>query len=157
MELGVAFAILLVCIVVGVPVVYSFGAATIWLVLTLGFDASFVFTTVYSKMNSSVLIAIPLFIILGAIMEKGGVGSALVNFVEAFTGRVKGALCAVSSVACAVFGAICGSGAATLSCIGSIMAPKMRERNYPMGVAAAVLACAAPIGLLIPPSSIRCV
>ena len=106
MELGVAFAILLVCIVVGVPVVYSFGAATIWLVLTLGFDASFVFTTVYSKMNSSVLIAIPLFIILGAIMEKGGVGSALVNFVEAFTGRVKGALCAVSSVACAVFGAI---------------------------------------------------
>ena len=88
MELGVAFAILLVCIVVGVPVVYSFGAATIWLVLTLGFDASFVFTTVYSKMNSSVLIAIPLFIILGAIMEKGGVGSALVNFVEAFTGRV---------------------------------------------------------------------
>lgn len=155
MELGVAFAILLVCIVVGVPVVYSFGAATIWLVLTLGFDASFVFTTVYSKMNSSVLIAIPLFIILGAIMEKGGVGSALVNFVEAFTGRVKGALCAVSSVACAVFGAICGSGAATLSCIGSIMAPKMRERNYPMGVAAAVLACAAPIGMLIPPSSIQ--
>ena len=149
MELGVAFAILLVCIVVGVPVVYSFGAATIWLVLTLGFDASFVFTTVYSKMNSSVLIAIPLFIILGAIMEKGGVGSALVNFVEAFTGRVKGALCAVSSVACAVFGA------ATLSCIGSIMAPKMRERNYPMGVAAAVLACAAPIGMLIPPSSIQ--
>ena len=155
MELGVAFAILLVCIVVGVPVVYSFGAATIWVVLTLGFDASFVFTTVYSKMNSSVLIAIPLFIILGAIMEKGGVGSALVNFVEAFTGRVKGALCAVSSVACAVFGAICGSGAATLSCIGSIMAPKMRERNYPMGVAAAVLACAAPIGMLIPPSSIQ--
>ena len=97
MELGVAFAILLVCIVVGVPVVYSFGAATIWLVLTLGFDASFVFTTVYSKMNSSVLIAIPLFIILGAIMEKGGVGSALVNFVEAFTGRVKGALCAVAA------------------------------------------------------------
>ena len=55
MELGVAFAILLVCIVVGVPVVYSFGAATIWLVLTLGFDASFVFTTVYSKMISTEL------------------------------------------------------------------------------------------------------
>ncbi len=155
MELGVAFVILLVCIIVGVPVVYSFGAATIWLVLTLGFDASFVFTTIYSKMNSSVLIAIPLFIILGAIMEKGGVGSALVNFVESFCGRIKGILCAVSSVACAVFGAICGSGAATLSCIGSIMAPKMRERKYPMGVAAAVLACAAPIGMLIPPSSIQ--
>lgn len=155
MELLVAFLILLVCIVLGVPVMYSFGAATIWLVSTLGFDASFVFTTIYSKMNSAVLIAIPLFIILGAIMEKGGVGSALVNFVEIFTGRIKGALCMVGTVACAVFGAICGSGAATLSCIGSIMAPKMRERKYPMGVAAAVLACAAPIGMLIPPSSIQ--
>ena len=155
MELVIAFLILLVTIVIGVPVVYAFGAATIWMVFSLGYDASFVFTTIYSKMNSVVLLAIPLFIILGAIMEKGGVGSALVEFVESFIGRMKGALCAVASVACAVFGAICGSGAATLSCIGSILAPKMRERKYPMGVAAAVLACAAPIGMLIPPSSIQ--
>ena len=155
MGLGIAFIILVVTIVLGVPVVYAFGATTIWLVMTLGFDASFVFTTVYSKMNGTVLLAIPLFIILGAIMEKGGVGSALVEFIENFTGRIRGALCAVASVCCAVFGAICGSGAATLSCIGSILAPKMRERKYPMGVAAAVLACAAPIGMLIPPSSIQ--
>lgn len=155
MQLIIAFILLLGCIVVGVPVVYSFGATTIWLVLTLGFDASFVFTTIYSKMNSSVLLAIPLFIILGAIMEKGGVGGALVDFVENFTGRLKGALCAAAAIACAVFGAICGSGAATLSCIGSILAPKMRERNYPMGICAAVLACSAPLGMLIPPSSIQ--
>ena len=155
MALIIAFAILLLTIVVGVPVVYAFGITTIWLVFSLGYDASFVFTTMYSKMNSVVLLAIPLFIILGAVMEKGGVGSALVEFVESFIGRMKGALCAVASVACAVFGAICGSGAATLSCIGSILAPKMRERNYPMGVAAAVLACSAPIGMLIPPSSIQ--
>jgi C4-dicarboxylate transporter DctM subunit len=79
----------------------------------------------------------------------------LVNFIESFVGRIRGALCIVSAVACAVFGSICGSGAATLSCIGSIMAPKMRERNYPMGVCAAVLCCAAPVGMLIPPSSIQ--
>ena len=155
MALIIAFAILLLAIVVGVPVVYAFGITTAWMVFSLGYDASFVFTTMYSKMNSVVLLAIPLFIILGAVMEKGGVGSALVEFVESFIGRLKGALCAVASVACAVFGAICGSGAATLSCIGSILAPKMRERKYPMGVAAAVLACSAPIGMLIPPSSIQ--
>lgn len=155
MELIIAFIILLATIIIGVPVVYAFGATTIWLVYSLGFDASFVYTTMYSKMNGVVLLAIPLFIILGAIMEKGGVGGALVDCVEAFIGRLKGALCAVASVACAVFGSICGSGAATLSCIGSILAPKMRERKYPMGVAAAVLACAAPIGMLIPPSSIQ--
>lgn len=61
----------------------------------------------------------------------------------------------MATVSCAVFGSICGSGAATLSCIGTIMTPKMRERKYPMGVCAAVLCCAAPIGMLIPPSSIQ--
>ena len=155
MELIIAFIILVATIVIGVPVVYSFGLTSIWLVYSLGFDASFVYTTMYSKMNGVVLLAIPLFIILGGVMEKGGVGSALVEMVEAFIGRLKGALCFVASVACAVFGAICGSGAATLSCIGSILAPKMRDRKYPMGVAAAILACSAPIGMLIPPSSIQ--
>lgn len=155
MELIIAFIILVATIVIGVPVIYSFGLAAVWLVYSLGFDASFVFTTMYSKMNGVVLLAIPLFIILGGVMEKGGVGNALVEMVEAFIGRLKGALCFVASVACAVFGAICGSGAATLSCIGSILAPKMRDRKYPMGVAAAVLACSAPIGMLIPPSSIQ--
>lgn len=155
MELIIAFIILVATIVIGVPVIYSFGLTSIWLVYSLGFDASFVYTTMYSKMNGVVLLAIPLFIILGGVMEKGGVGSALVEMVEAFIGRLKGALCFVASVACAVFGAICGSGAATLSCIGSILAPKMRDRKYPMGVAAAVLACSAPIGMLIPPSSIQ--
>ena len=155
MELIIAFIILVATIVIGVPVVYSFGLTSIWLVYSLGFDASFVYTTMYSKMNGVVLLAIPLFIILGGVMEKGGVGSALVEMVEAFIGRLKGALCFVASVACAVFGAICGSGAATLSCIGSILAPKMRDRKYPMGIAAAVLACSAPIGMLIPPSSIQ--
>lgn len=155
MELIIAFIILVATIIIGVPVIYAFGLTSVWLVYSLGFDASFVFTTMYSKMNGVVLLAIPLFIILGGVMEKGGVGSALVEMVEAFIGRLKGALCFVASVACAVFGAICGSGAATLSCIGSILAPKMRDRKYPMGVAAAVLACSAPIGMLIPPSSIQ--
>ena len=87
MVLLLAFIILLSTIVIGVPVIYAFGIATIWLVITLGYDASFVFTTMYSKMNAVVLLAIPLFITLGAIMEKGGVGNALVNFIESFIGR----------------------------------------------------------------------
>ncbi len=155
MELFIGFIILVVLVVVGVPIVFSFGAATIWFTLSLGYDPAFLMPTAYSKLNGVVLFAIPLFIMAGGIMEKGKIGGALISFIEIFCGRTKGALCAVASVACAVFGSICGSGAATLSCIGSILAPKMRERNYPMGVAAAVLACAAPIGMLIPPSSIQ--
>ena len=56
MELAIAFVILLATIVIGVPVVYAFGATTVWLVFSLGFDASFVYTTMYSKMNGVVLL-----------------------------------------------------------------------------------------------------
>ena len=77
MELIIAFIILVATIIIGVPVIYAFGLTSVWLVYSLGFDASFVFTTMYSKMNGVVLLAIPLFIILGGVMEKGGVGSAL--------------------------------------------------------------------------------
>lgn len=155
MELIIGFIILVILVVIGVPIVFSFGAATIWFTLSLGYDPSFLMPTAYSKLNGVVLFAIPLFIMAGGIMEKGKIGGALISFIEIFCGRTRGALCAVASITCAVFGSICGSGAATLSCIGSILAPKMRERNYPMGVAASVLACAAPIGMLIPPSSIQ--
>ncbi len=155
MGMVIGFLILLVLIVLGVPIIYSFGATVIWFVFLLGYKATFIFSTMFSSLDSVVLLAIPLFIMVGGIMEKGNIGTALVNFVENFTGRIRGSLCIVASVSCAVFGSICGSGAATLSCIGSILAPKMRERKYPMGVCAAVLCCAAPIGMLIPPSSIQ--
>lgn len=151
----IGFILLLILIVLGVPIMYSFGATVMWFVFSMGYDASFTFSTMFSSLNSVVLLAIPLFIMVGGVMEKGNIGSTLVNLVENFTGRIRGSLCIVASVSCAVFGSICGSGAATLSCIGSILAPKMNERKYPMGVCAAVLCCAAPIGMLIPPSSIQ--
>jgi C4-dicarboxylate transporter DctM subunit len=149
------FGILLFLIILGVPVVFAFGTTVIWFAFTKGLSGKLIFSTMYSSLDGVVLLAIPLFILVGGIMEKGGVGGALVGFVENFTGRIRGSLCIVAAVSCAVFGSICGSGAATLSCIGSIMTPKMRERKYPMGVCAAVLCCAAPIGMLIPPSSIQ--
>ncbi|MGI6553548.1 MAG: TRAP transporter large permease [Bacillota bacterium] len=155
MEVLIGFAILVLLIILGVPVVFAFGATVIYFAFLKGLSATPIFTTMYGNLVSVVLLAIPLFILVGGIMEKGGIGSVLVGFVENFTGRIKGSLCIVASVSCAVFGSICGSGAATLSCIGSILTPKMRERKYPMGVCAAVLCCAAPIGMLIPPSAIQ--
>lgn len=69
--------------------------------------------------------------------------------------RVKGGLGVAAVVSSAIFGSISGSAAATLSCIGSIMFPKLYEANYPKGHAVALIANAAPLGLLIPPSSIQ--
>lgn len=154
MEMIVGLILLIVMIAFGVPIIFAFGAACIWFVFAFDYNPMFVFTTMYSNIDSFVLLAIPLFIMCGGIMERGNIGAVLVNLVECFIGRLRGNLVVVASVACAVFGSICGSGAATLSCIGSILAPRMRERNYPMGECAAILCCAAPIGMLIPPSSL---
>ena len=86
-------------------------------------------------------------------MSKGKIGDVLVDLVELIVGKIKGSLAVVSVAATGVFASICGSGAATLSCIGSIMLPKMKSKNYPMEKSAAVVCCSAPIGLLIPPSA----
>jgi tripartite ATP-independent transporter DctM subunit len=150
----IGIAILCVLLVIGIPVMYCFGTALIYYAITLGYSATAIFPTMYGKLSSVVLLSIPLFIIAGKIMEHGKIGDALVDFVEMFVGKVKGSIAIVTTVACSVFGAICGSGAATLSCIGSIMIPKMREKRYPMEIAAAVCCTSAPLGMLIPPSSL---
>jgi tripartite ATP-independent transporter DctM subunit len=79
----------------------------------------------------------------------------LIDWIECFTGRIKGGLVIVTAAASAMFGSICGSGTATIACIGSIMAPRMKEKNYTPGVYAAIICCSGPLGLLIPPSAIQ--
>lgn len=149
----IAFIILIILLVIGVPVVYSFGAAVIFLSTTVGFTATSAFPTMYDKLSSVVLLSIPMFIIAGGVMEKGRIGDALIGFVEMFVGKVKGSLAIVTCITSAIFGSISGSGAATLSCIGAMILPRMRTKKYNMAKAAAVICCSAPLGLLIPPSA----
>lgn len=84
----------------------------------------------------------------------GGIGEKLVGTIERFVGKVKGGLGIVAIVACAVFGAVSGSSSATLSCIGSIMTPRLRENGYSNGTIGAILASSGVLGILIPPSMI---
>ena len=153
-DIAIGFLLLVIMLIIGVPVMYCFGAALIYCSLTLGYTPTMIFPTIYGKLSSVVLLSIPLFILAGKIMEHGKIGDALINFIEMLVGKIKGSLAIMTSVACAVFGAICGSGMATLSCIGSIMIPRMKERRYPPEIAAAVSCCSAPLGMLIPPSGL---
>ncbi len=155
MILAITFIILVALLLLGVPVPFSFGGATIFLIAVFGFDPAAIFATSFTQLSSITLLAIPLFIIAGGIMEKGHIGEALINWVNVFVGRSKAGLTWVTSIASAIFGSICGSGAATLSCIGSIVAPMMKEKKYPVGIAAACACCTAPLGLLIPPSAMQ--
>ena len=152
MELTIGIIMTIILLVIGVPVAFAFGGSLAYMTLALGYSPQMLLPYGFSKVNSVVLMAMPLFILCGGIMEKGGIGKSLVDLIEHFIGRIRGGLAAVEIVGSAIFGAITGSGAATLTCIGSIVSPRMTAKKYPKGITAAVVANAAPLGMLIPPS-----
>lgn len=152
MLVAIAVIVLIVVLLLGVPIPFAFFASALVIVVGGGYDYTFLLPYGFSKVSSLILIAIPLFILAGNLMEKSGIGESLINFVEMFVGRVKGGLGAVMVISCALFGAISGSGFATLSCIGTIMLPRMEKAGYPKGVSAALISSASLLGLLIPPS-----
>jgi len=154
-EIAVALLILVIAIVIGVPVPFCFILSVIWLHFTLGISPQFFHRTAYSQLSSVVLLAIPLFIMSGGIITKGKIGDTLVNWVSLFIGRVRGALGIVAVLASTAFSSMAGSGAATISCIGSILGPNMEKNKYHMGKCAAIVCCAGPLGLVLPPSGIQ--
>ena len=154
MTVALALVLLLLLLVIGVPIPFSFLGSALFLILTEGYDPSFLLPFGYSKMNTIVILAIPLFIIAGGLINRAQIGDKLVSLVEMFVGRIRGGLGAIGIVSCAVFGSITGSACATLSAIGSIMFPKLARDGYPRGHSSAIMASSAVLGMLIPPSSI---
>jgi len=102
--------------------------------------------------NSFPLLAIPFFMLAGAIMERGGVSRRIVELASALVGHVQGGLAAVSILGCTFFAAISGSTPATAAAIGNLTIPEMEKRGYDRSYAAAVVAAAACLGVIIPPS-----
>ena len=117
----------------------AFGGVLILIALLAGHDPSGFLATGHWKMNSVILLAIPLFIMAGQIMEKGKIAKPIVEIAELVFGHLRGGLSAASVLASGMFGAISGSAAATLTCIGSIIMPHLRKANYPEGFSAALL------------------
>ena len=153
MTLAIVFILLCMLLLIGLPVPVAFGAVMIYLGWIAEVDISNFLSSGHWRMNNIVLLAIPLFILSGAIMNRGKLAEPLVDLASLFLGRVRGGLSAAAVIASAVFGSISGSAAATLTCIGGVMLPRLDRANYPRGFSAALIANAAPLGLLIPPSS----
>ena len=151
----IVICLILICVllVIGVSVPTAFGGVLLYLAFAGGHDVAGYLPSGHWKMNSVVLLAIPLFIMAGAIMEKGKIAAPLVSLAELFVGHLKGGLSTAAVLASGVFGSISGSANATLTCIGGIMMPHMRKANYPRGLSAALIVSASPLGLLIPPSA----
>lgn len=148
-----SLAVLCILLLLGVAVPLAFGGVLAFLAVAGDFDVTGYLPSGHWKMNSLVLLAIPLFIIAGAVMEKGRIAEPLVHLAELIVGHVRGGLSIAAVLASGVFGSISGSGSATLTCIGSIMMPHLRKAKYPDGLSAALIVNSSPLGLLIPPSS----
>ncbi len=154
-SLLISIAVLTVLMVCGVPMPMAFGSAVVWIITTLGINSATICQAGYSSITSYVLLAIPLFTIGGALMSNSRIGSSIVDWFETILGRLRACLIPVSSCAFALFGAVSGSGMAVMSCLTPILFPRMKEKDYPVETVAAVMCCAAPLGLLIPPSVIQ--
>lgn len=153
MNVLIALILLIFCLVIGVPVALCFLVSATFLAFINGTDPVMLISYGYKSINTVLLLTIPLFVLAGSLINNGGLGEKLVGAVEKGPlGKVKGGLGIVTSISCAVFGAVSGSSSATVSCIGSIMAPKMKESGYPDGLVGALVASTGVLGLLIPPS-----
>src|SRR6202167_2239786 len=107
---------------------------------------------VINDLNSTTLMALPLFVMASAFMRSGGVAKALVDLATAWLGGIRGSLGLVTVVSCTLFAAICGSSVATALAMGTILLPAMIEKGYPRSFALGVVGASGTIGIVIPPS-----
>jgi C4-dicarboxylate transporter DctM subunit len=115
-------------------------------------NLSLIIQTFFNAVNVYSLLAVPLFVLSGALLDRGGVSKRLVRFANSLVGWMPGGLAVVAFLASAFFGAISGSSLATVAAIGSILVPSMLKEGYPLNFSLATVASAGWLGVIIPPS-----
>ena len=142
-----------VLLALNVPICVSIGlTCAAYSLLYGGVNPSFIATSMFTACDSFPLMAVPFFILAGALMEAGGLSKRLVDLGDSLVGHFTGGFAIVTVVCCAFFGAISGSAPATVAAIGSIMVPTMIERGYSRDFSLALIAASGCLGILIPPS-----
>ncbi|BCU53670.1 TRAP transporter large permease [Enterobacter kobei] len=152
MDAFVLLFTLAVLLAVGMPVAFAVGLSAVAGALWIDLPLEALMIQITSGVNKFTLLAIPFFILAGAIMAEGGIARRLVNFAYIFVGFIRGGLSLVNIVASTFFGAISGSSVADTASIGSVMIPEMEKKGYPRDYAAAVTASGSVQAILIPPS-----
>jgi tripartite ATP-independent transporter DctM subunit len=138
--------------VIGMPIAYALGLAALVGALWIDLPLDAVMIQLAAGVNKFSLLAIPFFVLAGAIMAEGGMAARLVNFASIFVGFIRGGLSLVNILASTFFGAISGSSVADTASIGSVMIPEMEKKGYPRAYAAAVTCSGSVQAILIPPS-----
>ncbi|MFA5521284.1 MAG: TRAP transporter large permease [Castellaniella sp.] len=148
------FGAVLALVLINVPIAVALGVvAVIAMVASYGVDIlPNVAITTFTGATSFPLLAIPLFILAGAIMNASGISHRLVAFASALFGWIRGGLAHVSIGSSLFFAEISGSAVADVAALGSILIPGMKEKGYPAPFAAAVMSSASTLAIIIPPS-----
>lgn len=150
-----ALVAMLALIVVEVPIAVAMAlpgiAGFLWM---LGWDptAYMVAETTFSTVNSYALSVIPLFILMGNLINEADVSRELYDAAYRFVGHLKGGLAIATVIACAAFAAVCGSSLATAAAMSKVAYPSMKRYGYADGLAAGSIASAGTLGIMIPPS-----
>jgi tripartite ATP-independent transporter DctM subunit len=153
LEAGISLIVLCALLIMGVPMVVGLITAV---ALNLWLTAAWASTLpqiMISGMSRFVLLALPLFILAGGVMNAGGISARLFEFARSLVGPLRGGLAHVNVVTSMFFGGMIGSSTADLAGTGSIVIPAMKKNGYPADFSAALSASSAGIGPMIPPSS----
>ena len=144
---------LLFFLLLGVPVAYAVGLSAFAYFIVHQPALSHVMPQrMFAGMDSYTLIALPLFIMMGLLMNSGGITRRLIDFSLAFVGRLRGGLGLVNVFASMIFGGISGSSSSDTASIGSVLIPEMKRRGYSARFASGITVASSTMGMIIPPS-----
>lgn len=150
---AILFVSLILCFAIGMPIAFSLGVAsmtTLWLGSDL--PLTLMAQRLFAAADSFPLMAIPFFMLAGALMDTGGISRRLVDFAHALVGWIYGGLGMVAVLAAMFFAGISGAAAADTAAVGAVTIPAMIRKGYKRGFAAAIQAAGGSIGVIIPPS-----
>ena len=150
--------LLLICslvffMVIGVPIGFSMGLSSLlYFMIYQPALISVLPARVFSGMDSPLMLALPLFVVMGQLMNLGGLTNRLIDFCMLFVGRLRGGLGLVSVLSSMIISGISGSSVSDAASIGQVMIPAMGKKGYPIRTAAGLIAAATTVGMIIPPS-----
>ena len=144
---------LIVFLVMGIPIAYSLGLSGFCYFLVVHPELLPVLPQrLFAGMNSYAMIALPLFVAMGLLMNAGGITTRLIDFSLLFVGRMRGGLGAVNVLASMIFGGISGSSVSDTASIGAVLIPEMKDRGYTAEFASGITVASSTMGMIIPPS-----
>src|SRR6187549_1558308 len=152
MEIAILIGSFTIVCLLGMPVAYALGLASIATALWIDIPLEAIMLKTANGMNGFSLLAIPIFILAGAIMAEGGMAGRVVNLAKVFVGFIRGGMALVNILASTMFGCISGSSVADTAAVGSVMIPQMIKNGYPRLFAVNVTISGSLQPLLVPPS-----